>query len=218
MARSFTLLVFDWDGTVMDSTALIVRALQAACRDVGVVEPSAERARHVIGLSLSEAIASLAPDASVEMIERISDRYRMHFLAGGESLVLFDGMRDLIERLHAQGVVLAVATGKARRGLDHVLALSGLAEFFKATRCADESFSKPHPAMLFELLDQLMVEPARCLMIGDTTHDLQMAANAGVAALAVSYGAHPIDVLQQEKSLAIVHDVPGLEAWLQCNA
>ncbi|MEC5396932.1 HAD-IIIA family hydrolase [Uliginosibacterium sp. H1] len=217
MSRQFDLIVFDWDGTLMDSTALIVRSLQAACADLGLPVPDDVRAAHVIGLSLADAIHYLLPDVPDSAHQQVAERYRYHFLTDADTLVLFDGVPALLASLHARGHQLAVATGKARRGLDRVLLGSGIEHLFVATRCADESFSKPHPGMLLELMDECLVEPSRTLMIGDTTHDLQMARNAGTAGLAVSYGAHPLPVLQAEAPLAIVHDIPALQDWLACN-
>lgn len=216
--RQFDLIVFDWDGTLMDSTALIVAAIQAACRDMGVPEPDRERASYVIGLSLAGAMAAVAPELDQANQTRLAERYRYHFLARDHELMLFDGARSLLDELREQGYLLAVATGKARNGLKRVLASSGLDAIFHATRCADESFSKPHPAMLLELMEELDVVPERTVMVGDTTHDLLMARNAGVGALAMTYGAHPVEELQAEAPLAILHSVAELRAWLAQNA
>ncbi|WP_018610058.1 HAD-IA family hydrolase [Uliginosibacterium gangwonense] len=217
MARQFDLIVFDWDGTLMDSTALIVAAIQAACRDVGVDVPDRERAAYVIGLSLAGAMSTIAPHLPEVEQQRMAERYRYHFLARDQELTLFEGTRELLDALRAQDYLLAVATGKARRGLDRVLASSGLDAVFHATRCADESFSKPHPAMLLELMEEFQVSPERTVMIGDTTHDLLMARNAGVPALAMSYGAHSVEELQQEAPLAILHSMTDLREWLHQN-
>lgn len=217
MARQFDLIVFDWDGTLSDSTALIVGAIQAACRDMGVPVPDRERASHVIGLSLLKAVGEVAPQLDEAALSQMAERYRYHFLAGDHELELFKGARDLLDSLREQGYLLAVATGKARRGLTRAMSAMGLDEVFHATRCADESFSKPHPGMLLELMDELMVEPSRTLMVGDTTHDLLMAKNAGVAALAMSYGAHPLEILVAEEPAAVLHSVADLQAWLACH-
>ena len=215
MARGYELIVFDWDGTLMDSAAAIVRSIQAACRDLGVCEPEDARARHVIGLGLHDALAHAVPDLAAERYSELAQRYRHHYLSRDHELALFDGMYDLIEELAGAGVLLAVATGKSRLGLGRALEQSGLGAYFHATRCADECHSKPHPAMLLELMEELAVPPERTLMIGDTLHDLQMAGNAGVAALAVAYGAHSRDVLAQGGALDCV-DTPGeLVAWLR---
>lgn len=218
MTQQFDLIVFDWDGTLMDSTAAIVRALQAACRDLGFPEPTDERAAHVIGLSLADAIHHILPDIPDVEHPRVAERYRFHFLAGDQALKLFEGAADMLVELHARGHQLAIATGKARRGLTRVLDNSGVAHLFHATRCADECFSKPHPGMLHELMDALFAEPQRTLMIGDTTHDLLMARNAGVSAVAVTYGAHPAEILRAEQPLAMMDSVPQLREWLACHA
>ncbi|MEN3110106.1 HAD-IIIA family hydrolase [Uliginosibacterium paludis] len=215
--RNFDLIVFDWDGTLMDSTAAIAESLQAACADLGLAVPPRELASHVIGLSLMGAVQTVAPGLDEAGCQKLVERYRYHFLARDHELVLFEGVRDLLDELREQGRLLAVATGKARRGLDRVLEQSGLAACFDATRCADESFSKPHPAMLLELMDELLVPPERTVMIGDTTHDLLMARNAGTPAVAVSHGAHPVDALAAEAPLAVLGSIADLRAWLACH-
>jgi len=218
MTPRFDLIVFDWDGTLMDSAGHIARAIQAAARDVGLAEPSAARARHVIGLGLHEAIARAMPDAQPEHIPLLAERYKHHYLLRDGEITLFEGVTELIERLHAESRLLAVATGKSRPGLDRVLAATGLASRFHATRCVDECHSKPHPQMLLELMDELAVPPARTLMIGDTTHDLNMARNAGVAALGVTFGAHPVEELLSAAPLACLNSTGELSLWLQHNA
>jgi phosphoglycolate phosphatase len=215
--RNFDLIVFDWDGTLMDSTALIVDSIQAACADLGLAIPSREQAAHVIGLSLVGAFQYLAPDIDEAVCQQLTERYRYHYLARDSEIVLFEGASELLMHLRNEGYQLAVATGKARRGLARVLAQSGLEPLFDATRCADETFSKPHPGMLLELMDELDVEPARTLMIGDTTHDLMMARNAGTASLAMTYGAHPGAELAQEQPLALLGSIPALHDWLACH-
>ncbi|MFT4171956.1 MAG: HAD-IIIA family hydrolase [Rhodocyclaceae bacterium] len=215
--RRFDLIVFDWDGTLMDSTSLIAKSLQAACRDLELDVPTAYQANHVIGLGLAEAIHYLAPTLPVADHPRLAERYRHHYLGQDIESDLFEGVPAFLAALREQGYSLAVATGKARRGLDRVLGHTGLAALFHATRCADETFSKPHPAMLLELMDVLFVEPARTLMIGDTTHDLQMARNAGVHSVALTHGAHPLEALEAESPLAIVDSIIQLQAWLRQN-
>ena len=215
MARQFDLIVFDWDGTLMDSAAAIVHALQAAAVDIGVEPPSEARARHIIGLGLYEALQHAMPNLTPEHYAALSERYRYHYLARDHELVLFDGASTLIDRLAAQGYMLAVATGKTRQGLDRAFAHSGLGALFHDSRCADECHSKPHPQMLFELMDAFAAAPERTLMIGDTTHDLLMAKNAGTASLAVSYGAHPRAELVAVASEGCVDDVAALSSWLR---
>ncbi|WP_341678547.1 HAD-IA family hydrolase [Niveibacterium sp. SC-1] len=217
MARNFDLIVFDWDGTLMDSTAMITHSIRAASADLGLPVPSVERARQVIGLGLVEALQYAVPELAREQYPQMVERYRFHYLARDHELVLFEGVLDLLGGLRESGYQLAVATGKSRKGLDRALAVAELRSFFDATRTADETFSKPHPEMLLQVMDVLMVAPERTLMIGDTTHDLQLAANAGVAALAVSFGAHELPELEAMSPLAILHSIPEVQAWLQSN-
>lgn len=218
MAKRFDLLVFDWDGTLLDSAGAIVAAIQAACRDLELPEPSDERARHVIGLGLGEALRHAVPELPEQRYPQMVDRYRHHYLSRDHELRLFDGAAELVAELAGAGFSLAVATGKSRVGLDRALKASGLGAYFQASRCADECFSKPHPQMLEELMQEFAVAPERALMIGDTTHDLQMALNAGVASLGVAYGAHPAAALDALAPLARLQKVEELAAWLRTHA
>ena len=219
VARRFDLLVFDWDGTVVDSAAHIVDSIQAACRDLGLATPSAEQARYIIGLGLTDAMQTLLPELHPKDYPRLAQRYRHHYLLGDQVKVApFRGVCEGIVRLNRNGFLLSVATGKSRSGLDRALADTGLQAFFHASRCADEGFAKPHPEMLLFLMDHLNVAPDRTLMIGDTTHDLEMARNAGVPALAVSYGAHEEAQLLDRSPLACLRSVDDLMAWLEANA
>lgn len=208
------LLVFDWDGTLMDSTAHIAASIQAACSDVGLPIPPMNQASHVIGLGLHEALAKVVPDIRQDQVPLLVDRYRFHYLSADERLVLFSGVREMLVDFKERGHCLAVATGKSRVGLNRALHASGLQPLFDATRCADETHSKPHPAMLLELMDQLGVGAASTFMIGDTTHDLLMAANAGTRGVAVSYGAHEVEHLRTVPSAAMVHSVAELHSTL----
>ncbi len=212
--KQFDLIVFDWDGTLMDSTVAIVKCIQAAARDVGLPVPSDEAASHVIGLALPEAMQAAVPDMPAAMSPRMVERYRYHFLTKDHELVLFKGVREMLNELSQQGYFLAVATGKSRVGLNRALNAAGLLSLFDATRCADETFSKPHPAMLQELTRELGQDMRRTVMIGDTTHDLLMAKNAGAAAIAVEYGAHPVDQLQACRPLYSAKTALELHAWL----
>jgi len=213
---SYSLIVFDWDGTLMDSQARIVDCLQAGFVDAGQPPPSRAAAADVIGLGLDEAMARLWPAADVAQRQIVADHYRRHFLGDHPTpTALFPGAVETLDWLRAQGYLLAVATGKSRRGLDLSLAQTGLAGYFQATRCADESFSKPHPQMLLELMDALGAEPARTLMIGDTEYDLQMAANAGTGALAVCYGVHAPERLRALGPLACLDSLAAIPVWLR---
>ena len=218
MAKRFELVVFDWDGTLMDSAAAIVNAIQSACRDLGLPEPTDARARHVIGLGLEDAMRLAVPELATADYPRMVERYRHHYLSRDHELTLFPGIPELIRELEEAGHFLAVATGKSRVGLTRALEVSGLGPHFHATRCADECFSKPHPQMIEELMEELGVQRQATVMIGDTTHDLLMAANAGVASLAVSYGAHEPDTLASHSPLATFSRVDELSTWLKSNA
>jgi len=219
MARTqFDLIVFDWDGTLMDSTATIVQCIQAAARDLGLPVPDKRAASHVIGLGLADAMAAAMPDIDPKYYPRVVERYRHHYLGQDHDLTLFDGVREMLADLSQQKYFLAVATGKSRVGLNRALNATSLLSVFDATRCADETFSKPHPAMLQELTRELGQDMARTLMIGDTTHDLQMAINAGAAGVAVEYGAHPVRELHALKPMYSAASIPLLHAWLLENA
>lgn len=217
-SRRFDLIVFDWDGTLVDSTTLITEALQQACRDLGQPVPDETAARYVIGLGLSDAMKSVAPELPPDRYPELGARYREHYLACEADISLFVGARELLADLDAAGYLLAVATGKTRTGLARAMARMGISGVFHATRCADEGLPKPHPDMLLYLMDRLEVGPPETLMIGDTTHDLDLAQNAGAESLAVAYGAHPPEVLAQREPLATVHSVPELRDWLARHA
>lgn len=218
MPKRFELLVFDWDGTLMDSAGAIIASIQASCSDLGLPVPERERASHVIGLGLKDALSYVAPELPPSDYGRLAERYRHHYLARDPDIELFPGMREMLADLKRNGHLLAVATGKTRVGLDRVLAATQLKPFFDSSRCADETHSKPHPAMLQELMRELLIEPEATLMIGDTAHDLQMAVNAGVPALAVSYGAHPRDNLTALNPLGCIDTPQELLPWLTRNA
>lgn len=202
----------------MDSAGVIAACIQAASRDMDLPVPSREEASHIIGLGLRQALETLFPNLPEDRHQPLADHYRRHYLGQDAEIPLFDGARELIAEMRERGHLLAVATGKARRGLDRAFSHTGLAPFFHASRTADETFSKPHPAMIEELLDELMVAPERALMIGDTSHDLEMARNAGIASLAAAYGAHPPEGLAAHGALAICHTFPELARWLRDNA
>jgi phosphoglycolate phosphatase len=216
--RRFDLIAFDWDGTLFDSTAIIARCIQAAVLDVGGQKPSDEAASYVIGMGLMQALAHAAPDVPKERYPMLGDRYRHHYFAIQHEISLFEGVLPMLAALKARGHLLAVATGKSRRGLDEALATSTLAGTFDASRTADQTAGKPDPLMLHELMTEFDVPPERTLMIGDTTHDLQMARNAGCASVGVSYGAHEPEAFVALKPLVVAHDVAQLHDWLRTHA
>ena len=212
---NFELIVFDWDGTLMDSEARIVACVQAAFADLELPPPTREAARDIIGLGLAEAMLRLNPEMEPTTRAALGERYRWHFLGSHPTpSALFPGARETLDVLAAQGYRLAVATGKSRMGLNKSLVETGLTGFFHATRCADETFSKPNPQMLFELMDELGARAAETLMIGDTEYDLQMAGNAGVRALAVSCGVHERERLLALEPLACLDSVQAIPQWL----
>ncbi|HYR00864.1 MAG TPA: HAD-IA family hydrolase [Casimicrobiaceae bacterium] len=216
--RRFALLVFDWDGTLADSTALIAGCLQGACADLGLPVPTDEDARHVIGLGLADALRHVAPTLPQDRYAELTARYRDRFLARDGEVVLFAGVREMLDELDAAGHLLAIATGKSRAGLARALAQQRIAGRFAATRCADEGFPKPHPDMLLHLMDRTGVAAESTLMIGDTTHDLELARNAGAAAIAMTHGAHPGAELSRLAPLAAVDSIAALREWLRANA
>jgi phosphoglycolate phosphatase len=218
LSKRYDLLIFDWDGTLMDSAGVIVACIQQASADIGWPVPSRAAASHIIGLGLKEAVQALFPDKPESDIPLLVERYRYHYLAQDHEIPLFDGARELVRDMHDRGYLLAVATGKARRGLARAFEHSGLEPFFHASRTADETFSKPHPAMVLELLDELRVPPDRAIMIGDTSHDLEMARNAGIDALAAGYGAHPGEYLAGFNPVALCDCFADLANWLRTNA
>jgi len=209
----YRLLIFDWDGTIIDSASTIAECIRRAAADLGLPVPSEAQARHVIGLGLQDALRGTVPDLPPERLPEFVERYRAYFREGEEKMGLFAGMRELIERLAAERT-LGIATGKSRRGLDRALDASGLRPYFRASRCADETHPKPHPAMLRELMAELDVAADNALMIGDTSHDLEMASAAGVDALAVTYGAHAAAGLIDCAPRGCVASVAELGQWL----
>ena len=217
MARSFDLIVFDWDGTLFDSTMLIVRCIQSACRDLGVTVPSDADAAYVIGLGLHDALQHAVPGLPPERYPELGARYRHHYIASQHELVLFPGTLSMLQALKGRNHILAVATGKNRRGLDDALAHSQLQGMFDATRTADETAGKPNPLMLQQLMQELGVAPERTLMSGDTTHDLMLARTAGTARVAVSYGAHEPESFAEHAPLFIAHSTEELQRWLLAN-
>jgi phosphoglycolate phosphatase len=215
---NFDLIAFDWDGTLFDSTQIIVRCIQAAVRDVGGTVPTDEAAGYVIGLGLMQALAHAAPDVPQARYPELGARYKHHYMRHQNDISLFEGVLPLLAALKGRGHKLAVATGKSRHGLDEALQAVELKGRFDASRTADETAGKPHPRMLHELMDQFGVTPARTLMIGDTTHDLQMAVNAGCASVGVSYGAHEFAAFEVLNPRFVAHSVSELNDWLAVHA
>ena len=216
--RTYDLIAFDWDGTLFDSTAIIARCIQQAVSDVGGTVPSDEAAAHVIGLGLLQALAHAAPDVPQQKYAELAARYRHHYAAHEDDISLFAGVLPMLAALKARQHRLAVATGKSRKGLDvalHAVQLQGL---FDSSRTADETRGKPHPLMLQQLMSVFGLPPSRVLMVGDTTHDLLMARNAGCACVGVAYGAHDARVFASLQPLFVARDVPELHAWLLANA
>ena len=216
--RQFDLICFDWDGTLFDSTAIIVRSIQQAVLDVGGARPTDQAAAYVIGMALMPALAHAAPDVPKDKYPLLGERYRHHYLATQHDISLFDGVLPMLADLKRRHHWLTVATGKSRRGLDDVLASRQLHGIIDGSRTADETAGKPHPRMLHELMREFGAEPERTLMIGDTTHDLQMAVNAGCASVGVSYGAHEPSEFGALRPRFIAHSATELHRWLADNA
>jgi phosphoglycolate phosphatase len=215
MNHQAKLIVFDWDGTLMDSAAHIIDCLQTALVDLKLPQKTDNEIKNIIGLGLKEALAVLLPEVNDSDLNALTARYRDHFFSEEkETSQLFNGARELVEELHAQDYFLAVATGKGRRGLDKVLNETGLGEYFPFTRCADESHSKPHPQMLLEIIDWYGVEANETIMIGDTDYDLQMANNARAHGIAVTYGVHDKQRLLDCNPVTCVNNIEDLKHWL----
>jgi phosphoglycolate phosphatase len=213
-AKRFPLLVFDWDGTLMDSPRTIVLSIQHACRDLGLPVPDDARASHVIGLGLHDALQYAVPGMPVSVYGKMVERYRFHYLKQDAEIPLYPGTEAMLSRLKQSGHTLAVATGKSTAGLERALEATGLGVFFTAYRCADRTASKPAPDMLHELMEELETPAGATLMIGDTSHDLRMAQHAGVSAVGITHGAHPAEELRALSPLACVDSTAELDRWL----
>jgi len=210
------LIVFDWDGTLMDSEGEILACMRAAIADLGLEPRNDEHMKNIIGLGLQQALRTLYPEGSQDELVELTERYRHYFLdVDREPSQLFPGARQMIEELHQAGHFLAVATGKGRQGLNKVLKDTDLADYFHTTRCADECHSKPNPQMLHEIMDYLGVEAPQALMIGDTEYDLLMASNAGIKSLGVSYGVHDKQRLLQCQPLDCLDSIDEVHTWLK---
>jgi len=208
------LIIFDWDGTLMDSETQIVHAMNGAISDMGLEKRSTDQCRNIIGLGLKEAVDALYPGRDEVFQQQFVERYRHHWFSIAHTSELFPGASETLQLLKESGFMLAIATGKGRAGLDKVLANTGLEDIFSATRCSDETQSKPHPQMLLEILQELDTEPRHALMVGDTEYDLLMAINAGVNRVAVSYGVHERERLMQHQPLVCLDNISELVDWL----
>jgi phosphoglycolate phosphatase len=216
ISRRYRMIVFDWDGTLMDSAAKIVNCFRCAARDVGAPLPSPQAVRGIIGLGLNEALAELFPDSGEDEHRRLLEAYRDHFLERDNTRTgLFPGVAEGLARLKEEDFTLAIATGKARRGLERVLDETQVRHLFTASRCVDEAVSKPHPQMLRDLLEHTGIEARDALMVGDTTFDLKMAAAADMDALAVSYGAHPVEPLLAENPRDCLDEFGEVVQWIR---
>lgn len=212
--KKYSAIVFDWDGTVMDSTHSIVVSIQSACADLELPVPDARDAAWVIGLSLESALYRCVPQLTAKQLPLFLDRYRHHFFNRDHKIKLFDGIVDVLGLVRQRDAMLAVATGKSRVGLNRVLEQVQLNSMFHTTRCADETVSKPDPTMLHEILAELQLEPDQVLMVGDTTHDIDMATNAAIDSMAVTYGAHDIPTLTASSPTVMVSSVAEMQSWL----
>jgi len=214
-AAGFRLVIFDWDGTLLDSVGSIVECTQATLAELEVADVSESTIRSAIGLGIRETVETLRPGCDEELFQRVLTTYRKHWFGGFSSKpVLFGGIVELLEELDRQGFLLAVATAKGRVGLDADLRSTGLDRLFAATRTVNEAPSKPHPGMVLDILDELGVPPAEALVVGDTTHDLQMAANAGVAGVGVYSGSQPRAALEALAPAGCLASAVDLPAWL----
>lgn len=214
MTDKFSLVVFDWDGTLMNTTGAIVHAIRQSADDLGLPVPSPQRAAHVIGLGMLDALAHAVPDLPRERIPEYLERYRVHYFSRDATLAPFEGIVALLDRLAATDAWVAVATGKSRAGLNRALEQTGWSRYFVTTRTADEGAPKPDPWMLLDICEELGVAPGAAVMIGDTTHDLDMASAAGTAAIGVTYGAHPQAELASRVTLGLVDHAGELSDFL----
>jgi phosphoglycolate phosphatase len=213
--QHYKLVIFDWDGTLMDSVDRIVSSMQSAAKVVGLTIPSDEAAKQIIGLSIPEALKALFEGITDEQIEIMRLQYKYQYLEGDTTPTpLFANATHLLTQLRQQNKLLAVATGKGREGLNHVLKVSETSALFNTTRCAGEMPSKPDPTMLHSILEELNLAPHEAIMIGDTSHDLKMAQNAGVDSIGVTFGVHDREVLNQYKPKVVVDSLAELHQLL----
>jgi len=211
----FQLVVFDWDGTLIDSARKICNCIQAAARDLQLVEPDYNQAKNIIGLDLLESMQILFPEQSRATQAELVERFRQHSIYDDVTAQpLFEGVEAGLARLDSRGVLLAVATGKARRGLTRVFADIDIEHYFVTTRCADESRSKPHPQMLEDILETTSIDPHKSIMVGDTSYDMQMAKNAGIPGLGAGYGVHSHSTLRKASAIDVLDSFSGVIDWL----
>lgn len=211
---AYDLVVFDWDGTMMDTTALITKSIQYAAREMGLKVPSDDLASSIIGLDWKNALAIAVPDLPLGRAEEFAAHYRAHYVPNEEQVYLFPGMEALVRELKASGVTVAVATGKSRRGLNRVLELTGLTDVFFTTKTADVCAPKPNPDMLEEIAIETGVDKARTVMVGDTTHDLYMAKHYGCDGIGMTWGAMRTEDLVKAEPVAIVGNAEELRKVL----
>jgi len=213
--QNYKLVIFDWDGTLMDSVDRIVSSMQSAAKAVGLSVPSNDAAKQIIGLSIPEALKELFEGISDEQIEIMRLQYKYEYLEGDNTPTpLFANATKLLTQLKQHNKLLAVATGKGRDGLNRVLKVSETSAFFNTTRCAGEMPSKPDPKMLHSILDELNIAPHEAIMVGDTSHDLKMAQNAGVDSIGVTFGVHDREVLNQYQPKVVVDSLAELHLLL----
>ena len=216
MYKDVRFIVFDWDGTLMDSEAQIVSCLHAAIADLQLEPMDDDTVKNVIGLGLKEAIDTLVPGQDERFHQAFVDHYRKYWFSS-EGSSLFAGVREMLDDLRGRDLLLGIATGKARRGLNRVLEETGLAGHFHATRCADEALSKPHPQMLLDLMDESGVRPEETIMVGDTEYDMEMATHAGAGKVAVCTGVHTEERLNRHVPLASLQSVTDMPGWMMAT-
>jgi phosphoglycolate phosphatase len=217
MKRNFDLIIFDWDGTLSNSTNLITDLILKACSLEQIDLPSLKKVKSIIGLDLEQALHKLLPDCGSSEIKSLQNTYINLYKAESHNINLFEGVELGVKELFRKGYILTIATGGSRRGLNRALNGSIIKPYFKITKTVDDCFSKPHPQMITDTLNELMVEPGRVLMVGDSVFDLQMAMNAKVASLAVTYGSQPLSQLNGFNSLGFVTDAYEMFEWLRKN-
>jgi len=213
------LIIFDWDGTLINSADKIISCMQAAAADAGLEPVSDDAVKNIIGLGLPEAIRTLYPGATDALVQQVRDRYAHYFVEADQvPCAMFPGVKATLETLRSEGHLLAVATGKSRKGLNRVFSNIDFSHYFHSSRCADETASKPAPRMIHELLDELQAEPMDAVMVGDTEYDMAMAVNAGIRCIGVSYGAHHVERLKPYGPLACLDRFPDLLEVLPSNS